>query len=103
MSLALGDMIEKLRDTTGLSQRALAGKLNVDPSYLSRLESGARDPSIAFLRRLAEVTSTPLSVLLAGALMEEVPEEKRAAYERIFGKLVELAQTQQGELDLNEA
>lgn len=101
MNTALGEMIEELRSAAGLSQRKLARRLDVDPSYLSRLERGERDPSIAFLRKFARETSAPIGLLIAGALMPEIPEDQREAYDTVIGKLLELAKTRQTELDLN--
>lgn len=86
-----------------MSQRKLAQRLGVDPSHLSRLERGERDPSIAFLRKLAHETSTPVGLLIAGAILPEIPEEQCESYERILGKLLELAKTEQTELDLGSS
>lgn len=102
MNVVLGHTIEQLRESAGLSQRKLAKKLGVSPSYLSRLERGERDPSMSFLRKLARATSAPVALLVGTALMSEVPEPQRSAYEDIFSKLSELAKARQMELDLNE-
>lgn len=101
--MSLGEFIIELRESAELSQRKMAERLGVDPSYLSRLERGKREPSIAFLRKLASETSTPLALLIALSLVDEIPEAQRGSYEEILGKLNELAKTRQTELDLDGA
>lgn len=103
MAMSLPEMIIKLREASGLSQRALARRLDVDPSYLSRLERGKREPSIEFLRQLARETSTPMGLMLAASLLPELPEREREAYEPILEKLREMANTQQTELELSDS
>ena len=39
-----GDLLQRLRLKTGLSQNALAKKARVDPSYVNRIERGERQP-----------------------------------------------------------
>ena len=41
-TLALGEYVRTCRENQGLSQRALAARAGVDPSWLSRLERGER-------------------------------------------------------------
>ncbi len=49
----LAEFLKKRRHTLGLSQRALAEELDVEPSYIAFLESGRRKPSLALLERIA--------------------------------------------------
>lgn len=54
------------RMNRGLSQRQLAERCGLTQSYLSRLERGARSPTLAQLGRLAEVLYVPLQWFLTG-------------------------------------
>ncbi len=49
----VGITIREFRHRAGLSQDALADRMDVSTSYISMLESGARYPSIEMLIRLA--------------------------------------------------
>lgn len=58
--------IKELRNKAGLSQVALAEKLNVTQSVVSLWESGATFPSSAKLPRLAEILGCTVSDLFSG-------------------------------------
>ena len=51
----LGEMVKHRRQTLGLSQRKLAEMLGVKGSHVAYLEMGRRSPSLALLKRLADV------------------------------------------------
>ena len=102
MSSSLGDAIEELRESAGLSQRELAERLDVDPSYLSHLEAGRREPSLKLLRRLSRAVSAPLALFLAEALLPEVPEDERDAYQDVLDALLELSKSRQLDLSLDD-
>jgi len=51
----LGQILKNRRATLGLTQRDLATKVNVKPSYVAYLETDRRRPSLALLGRIAEV------------------------------------------------
>jgi len=55
-----GRAIRLVRSTRGLSQKALAKKLGVDPSLISHLESNARKPSAETLHQLSHAFDLPL-------------------------------------------
>lgn len=99
-SLTLGTTIKRLRMAAGLSQRELAEKLDVAPSYVSHLEANRREPSVQLLRKLATELSVPPGFLLALTLLTEIPEEQREAYREVFERLVELAAATQLRLQL---
>lgn len=52
--LDLGRRLRVLREERGLSIKALADKVEVSESFLSQVERGTANPSVASLRRLAE-------------------------------------------------
>jgi transcriptional regulator with XRE-family HTH domain len=49
--------IRRLRVAHGLSQEALAVDAEIDRTYVSRLERGLENPSVAVLERLAKALS----------------------------------------------
>jgi transcriptional regulator with XRE-family HTH domain len=46
--------LRRLRVTRSLSQEALAGDAGIDRTYVSRLERGLENPTIAILEQLAD-------------------------------------------------
>ena len=56
--------IRVTRALADLSQRELATELGVDPSYVSMLEKGKRDPSRETLEKIAEKLKVPLHLLI---------------------------------------
>ncbi|UAJ80715.1 helix-turn-helix transcriptional regulator [Leifsonia sp. ZF2019] len=58
-----GTALRVLRQTLGISARDLAVRVGIDPSFLSRLEHGARQPSAPVLRRLATGLGVPIEAI----------------------------------------
>jgi transcriptional regulator with XRE-family HTH domain len=56
----LGRRIKELRKARGLSQEALAEKMEGHPKYLGSVERGAENPTIDFLMKLAGALKTDL-------------------------------------------
>jgi DNA-binding XRE family transcriptional regulator len=50
----LGRNVRRLRIAAGLTQTALAKRSGMNRAYLSRLEGGRRNPTLATLERLAK-------------------------------------------------
>lgn len=71
---ALGTAIGTLRAQAGLSEAELAAKADLEPSLVTDLEAGRREPTWGDLRRIAQALGTPLESLLE--LAEQL--EKRA-------------------------
>lgn len=59
-----GKAIRTLRSAKGMSQKQLAGRAKLDPSYVSLLESGTRIPSAGTLEILSEALGMPLYLLM---------------------------------------
>lgn len=57
--------IRRLRVASGLSQEALAYEADIDRSYMSRLERGLENPTVALLDRLAKALDAPIVELFA--------------------------------------
>jgi HTH-type transcriptional regulator, competence development regulator len=96
-----GETIRRLRRETGLTQRQLAGELQIDFTYLSKLENGRGErPSERLVRGLAQRLDTDAEELLA--LAGRVPEEigELAQSDLAFARLLRrLPQMDKGELE----
>ena len=57
-------MLRRLRESKGLSQRALADRANMSYTFLSNVEAGKADPSLSTLRRLAKALKVKMVDLL---------------------------------------
>ena len=55
--------IRRLRVARGLSQEVLAVDAEIDRTYISRLERGLENPSVAVLERLAKALSANIEEL----------------------------------------
>jgi transcriptional regulator with XRE-family HTH domain len=71
--------IRRLRVARGLSQEALAVDAEIDRTYVSRLERGLENPSVAVLERLAKALSAPIEELF------RVPRAGEAAPQPLKG------------------
>ncbi|ESQ17292.1 MAG: helix-turn-helix domain-containing protein [Thiohalocapsa sp. PB-PSB1] len=101
----INTLIKSRREQLALSLRAVAGRCQVDPAYLSRVESGATPPSDVLLGRLAEVLAVPVDelLLLAGRvppslrrLLEREPHRVASALSDLAGMLVAEEQASYG-------
>lgn len=59
----LGDRLRSLRQAHDLTLRQLAARAGVSAGMLSQLENGAAEPSLATLRKLAQVFDTSIATL----------------------------------------
>lgn len=62
----LGRRVRELREARGLSLRALATEAGVSESFVSQIERGVANPSVASLRRLAEALGASVGALFQG-------------------------------------
>ena len=60
---ALGLNVRKRRESRRFTQEALAERADLDPTYISGIERGVRNPSILSLVRIAAALDTPISEL----------------------------------------
>lgn len=60
----VGEKIRALRKDAGLSQEVLAERCGIFRTYLSRIESGAANPSLVVLVTLAKALSVEPHILL---------------------------------------
>jgi transcriptional regulator with XRE-family HTH domain len=61
----LGRRIAEVRRLRGLTQERLAERASITTSYLARIETGARKPTLDVVRRLAEALGVEVWRLLA--------------------------------------
>jgi len=59
----LGPRLKEIRMKTGLSLREVARQLEVSPSFVSQIENGKSQPSVATLYSLARLLGVPVDVL----------------------------------------
>jgi transcriptional regulator with XRE-family HTH domain len=63
----IGENIRFYRSLRGLTQTALARKVQVAPAYISQIEANQRVPSLKVTRRIANVLGIEMSVLVREA------------------------------------
>jgi transcriptional regulator with XRE-family HTH domain len=87
--LKIGLQIRDLRETAGLTQKALAQRLGVSQQVIARLESGEADnPTVTTLERIAEATGHRLRFKFEPARRKSPPTlgDARRARIRPAGK-----------------
>lgn len=62
----LGDRLRHLRAERGLTQEQLADRAGLAREYLSKVESGHRNPSLDIIARLAQALEVSLEDLFRG-------------------------------------
>lgn len=63
----VGPAIRNLREQAGISQEELAGRAELDRTYVSGIERGRRNPSVKSLQRVADALDVGLEVLFIRA------------------------------------
>jgi PAS domain S-box-containing protein len=88
--------LKRLREQNNLTQRELSEKCNYDPTYVGKIERGAKDPSIESVIRLANALNVPAVELfedrasfdnLQEQFNDEPPENLTAIYQGLFKNL----------------
>ena len=76
LRVLVGRRIASLRRSTRprLSQGALAGRVGISLSYLSKLETGAKDLPLTLAARIAQQLKVPLAALVSEADARETEE-----------------------------
>ena len=76
---ALGNAIRGIRKARRLTQETLAFESGLDRAFISQIERGVQQPTVATLLKLARALDTPVSNIFAmaeGTPPEESPREK---------------------------
>lgn len=60
----IGLKLKVIRSLRGLSQDDLVNKLDIDKSYYSKVERGLTNPTLLYMKNLAEVLDVKLEDLL---------------------------------------
>lgn len=63
----VGPAIRTLREQAGLSQEDLAGRAELDRTYVSGIERGRRNPSVKSLQRVANALDVSLEIIFIQA------------------------------------
>jgi transcriptional regulator with XRE-family HTH domain len=72
----LGGAFRRLRDAAGITQEELAERLQMDPTYISRIERGRRGVQWLTVRRFLRALDTDLQ-----HLAQAISEQERQANE----------------------
>jgi len=64
----LGLNLRQRREKKGLTQEKLAERAELDPTYISGIERGVRNPSILSISRVAKALGTSVSELCEGVV-----------------------------------
>ena len=86
-----GSRLRELRIQAGMSQRELADRVNVDFTYLSKIEKGATPPpSSKVILRLAENLDTDQDelLILADKIPPDIAELLKDLYEKGIGSVM---------------
>lgn len=67
-----GMTVRVIRELQGRGVRDLAAQLEINPGFLTRLETGTRQPSPAVMMRMAEALGVPVGVISYPVLVEAV-------------------------------
>ncbi len=62
----LGQNVRNRRSELGLTQERLADLAELDPTYISGIERGVRNPSVLSLLKVAEALETTIAKLCTG-------------------------------------
>ncbi len=94
-----GNRLKHLREATGKTQMEVAKEVGLSVDTICKLEQGRRAPSVTVVDLLTRYYKTTADYIISGygepkeesnALFENVPEQKRAAVERIMEYIKEL-------------
>ncbi|MBI5686715.1 MAG: helix-turn-helix transcriptional regulator [Verrucomicrobia bacterium] len=64
---ALGRNVRHHREARGMTQEKLAERANLDPTYISGIERGLRNPGIKNVARIAKALGITTAKLVEGA------------------------------------
>jgi transcriptional regulator with XRE-family HTH domain len=80
----LGIVIKNIRKQKGQTQSEFASLCGITQTYLSQIESNAKEPTISTLKIICEKLDMPLPILFFQSLTsEDVNPSKRSAFELV--------------------
>lgn len=68
--MTLGEKIQRLRKETGLSQEALAEKINVTRQTVSKWECNQSSPDLDFIAQLSDIFNVSADYLIQAEMLE---------------------------------
>ena len=81
----IGIRIAEIRKQKGLTQEALAGKMEVSPKYLSSIERGRENPTLNMLINLADTLEVELEQIFTFIQIED-SKRRKALLESLLKK-----------------
>jgi len=66
VQVSLGLNVRKLREANKLTQEKLAERAELDPTYISGIERGKRNPGIKNVARIAKALGVRTAILVRG-------------------------------------
>lgn len=79
--MKIGNGIKNARKLSGISQRELSNRSRLSITYISEIENGKKDPSIAALRAIASAIKMELPFMVLLSMEEtDIDEENRKAF-----------------------
>ena len=82
----IGITIRKIRKRKKLSQKELSRISNISQTYISQIESGEKNPSIAIIEKIGDVLNVPFQIISFLSLdndISSIPESKQESYKQI--------------------
>ena len=70
--LTFGEYIRGLRKSAGLPLRKVAAQLDIDPSFLGKIERNTRPPNRDIIKKLAEIFDQNENFLLSEYLSDQI-------------------------------
>ena len=86
----LNQALRLIRVYHDVAQKDLAATLDIAPSYLSEIEAGKKEPTLALLRKYARHFGIPLSSILFFSEHMEDGKPARRAKLAVSGKILAL-------------
>ena len=65
LSMKIAQNVKRLREKRGMTQEALAGKVEIHRVYLAKIETAVKAPSLDVLERLAKALKVTVGELVA--------------------------------------
>lgn len=88
--------VREIRNSRGLSQRQLAGRMNVPRTYISKIENGKAMPTLSSLERLADALQVDICVLLRDARSRRHSEVQAVMTDPFLAELASLVSNLDG-------
>ncbi len=63
---SFGQNVRNVRTASGLTQQRVAAIAHLDPTYISGIERGVRNPTLRIISRLAKALAVPVEKLCEG-------------------------------------